>query len=200
MLSDQQVVEMKLEEYKMLRTEMNYEMQAQDSLINICLTSVTAVITFAFSQHMSMILLATYPILYFLLVRFLRHRERIMHISGYQIVFLEPYIGFHWETIGNKAHIEQINLKNYFWHVAHYHFWGVLAILNLCASLFIDYLYPPTSLYSTVIQYFVHVVAIILIYKVSFSLALASKVRAQKVQYWEQMKEKFLEKETTLNR
>lgn len=75
MSKDRLQVELKLEEYKILREEMNEETKEQDSLINICLTSVTAVIAFALSQHLSVILLAAYPIIFFLLSMFIRHRE-----------------------------------------------------------------------------------------------------------------------------
>lgn len=184
----------KMEEYKMLREELNDAMKTQDSLINICLTSVTAVLAFAFSQHLSVILLAAYPIIYFLLCKFIRHRERVVHISGYLIVYLEPIIGFTWETHNYIAYTkENKQVSQLFWETPHYHFWEALAFMTLCASILIDCLNHPTVILITVVQYIIHFVAIIVIHRSSVTLAKASELRKEKVQYWTMVKNNISE-------
>lgn len=194
MSDDRQQINVKLEEYKLLREEMCDEIRTQDSLINICLTSVTAVLAFAFSQHLSIVLLAAYPIIFFLLFRFIRHRERVMHIAGYMIAYLEPTIGFTWETHGDFAH-EPKGDKVYkvFLKTPHYHFWGALAVMTLCASILIDCINHPTVIPVTVVQYIIHVIAIIGIYSSSIALAKASDIRKDKVKHWKQIKKRYSE-------
>lgn len=123
----------------------------------------------------------------------------MMRISGYMIVYLEPFIGFTWETHGNIAYNKGNKpIYKVFWKTRYYHFWGVLAIMTLLASLMIDGInistsipttsIPATSILTTVILYMVHIVSIICIYESSFTLAKASNIRAEKVAYWRRVK------------
>lgn len=190
------LIETKIQEYMMLREEMNEEIKVQDSIINICLTSTTAVLAFAFSQHMSLILLAAYPIIFFCLSMFIRHRERVMNIAGYLIVYLEPIIGFTWETHGNWAHLnEKIDHKKFFLQSPHYHFWGVLAIMAILASIILDVLSPIEwtliTVLATILRYCLQVGLTIVIYQKSYKLAGTRDLRKQKVDRWKKIKKYY---------
>lgn len=188
------LIDSKLQEYLFLRSEIELSLKAQDSTINTCLTFVTAVLTIAISQKNTYIPILVYPAIFLFLHRFIRHREGLANMSGYMIIFLEPYIDIHWETynaIQYKRSRTGYTRKGA-WHAWRHIIWVGMAVSSLICSFLID---TTTSEKITrqqsnymVLFYAICILMTIVIYQISTRLVLFNQNRTNAIKKWNDFK------------
>lgn len=198
MLEQKQLYDSKMQEYILLREEMNEEMKAQQSIYNVCLTTVSALFAFAFAQKSSMVLLAAHILIMFFLSQNIRHTKRIMHISGYMIVYLEHDIGINWETYNSTAYTAQeATVKKQFIKYFHYHFWWILSCFSMISALILDITNKTLSInfskdlsnaLITLLVYLIHIAAVVLIGCLSYSTSKSHEKRRKSIDYWKNVK------------
>ena len=92
-----------LKEYEFLRSEIMYEMNLHNTLVTFTITVTVAALgaIFGFTSKSPLPFLYLFPfgILLPMSARIEYYRRSMMKLSGYMIVFLEPYLdGINWET------------------------------------------------------------------------------------------------------
>ena len=107
MQHDYAKIQSKLEEYKMLRSEILYFMNKDTTLFTCLFTSVTAVLFFSVEWKIPEGCLLVFLIIVPIGGKFAYHQKEMAKISGYMKHYLEPYIGFQWETFLGELSIHQ---------------------------------------------------------------------------------------------
>lgn len=93
----------KLKEYCLLKKEISYKMKICSNLINFTITTVVAILTFAFKQKNPYFFVLPYCIIFPISLRVLYYRTSVAKISAYIIVFIEDSVkGLKWETINSS--------------------------------------------------------------------------------------------------
>lgn len=100
-------IQCKLEEYKMLRSEMLYFMNKDTTLFTSLFTSVTAVLFFAVEWEIPEGCLLVFLIIVPIGSKFAYHQKEMAKISEYMQHYLEPDIGIKWETFLAKLSIHK---------------------------------------------------------------------------------------------
>lgn len=100
-------IKSKLEEYKMLRSEILYFMNKDTTLFTCLFTSVTAVLFFSVEWGIKEGSLLVFLIIVPIGSKFAYHQKEMAKISEYMKHYLEEDIGFHWETFLNELSIHQ---------------------------------------------------------------------------------------------
>lgn len=117
---DQQ--ESKLEEYKMLREEIQNCVERDNSLVTFMVTAVSTILTFAISANLQVpfLFLISFCIIIPFTGRISHYKTNVARISAYLIVFLEPEMDIKYETrnsmvksVKSKASKLLVAMRNY---------------------------------------------------------------------------------------
>ena len=92
--------ESKLEEYKMLREEIQNCVERDNSLVTFMVTAVSTILTFAISANLQVpfLFLISFCIIIPFTGRISHYKTNVARISSYLIVFLEPEMDIKYET------------------------------------------------------------------------------------------------------
>ena len=92
--------ESKLEEYKMLREEIQNCVERDNSLVTFMVTAVSTILTFAISANLQVpfLFLISFCIIIPFTGRIPHYKTNVARISSYLIVFLEPEMDIKYET------------------------------------------------------------------------------------------------------
>lgn len=92
--------ESKLEEYKMLREEIQNCVERDNSLVTFMVTAVSTILTFAISANLQVpfLFLISFCIIIPFTGRISHYKTNVARISAYLIVFLEPEMDIKYET------------------------------------------------------------------------------------------------------
>ena len=118
--------EEKLEEYKMLRDEMQNCIERDNSLTTFMVTAVATILTFAISANLQVpfLFLISFCIIIPFSARIAHYKGNVARISAYTIVFLESEMNIKYETRNILAKPKKtkkskllISMRNYigFW-------------------------------------------------------------------------------------
>lgn len=102
MRTDSMMIKNKLEEYKMLRSEILYYMNKDTMLFTCLFTSVTAILFFSFEWKIQEGCLLSFLVIIPIGSKFAYHQKQMAKISEYMQHYLEPDIGIMWETFLTK--------------------------------------------------------------------------------------------------
>ena len=98
--SNMEEQESKLEEYKMLREEIQNCVERDNSLVTFMVTAVSTILTFAISANLQVpfLFLISFCIIIPFTGRISHYKTNVARISSYLIVFLEPEMDIKYET------------------------------------------------------------------------------------------------------
>lgn len=98
--SNMEEQESKLEEYKMLREEIQNCVERDNSLVTFMVTAVSTILTFAISANLQVpfLFLISFCIIIPFTGRISHYKTNVARISAYLIVFLEPEMDIKYET------------------------------------------------------------------------------------------------------
>lgn len=116
--------EEKMYEYRMLREEIVYLMKLHKMLTLFLYSSIGVYLPFVLKQENPFYILTIYLIVLPIAYKNFYYREQLAKISGYMIIFLEPYLkGVNWESMnlilkrqphkGKNTNIKQIVYYEY---------------------------------------------------------------------------------------
>lgn len=97
--------EVKLEEYKMLRDEIQNCIERDNTLVTFMVTAVSTILTFAITANLQVpfLFLISFCIIIPFTGRISHYKTNVSRISAYLIVFLEPYIDIKYETRNSQV-------------------------------------------------------------------------------------------------
>lgn len=97
--------ESKVEEYKMLRDEIQNCVERDNSLATFMVTAVSTILTFAISANLQVpfLFLISFCIIIPFTARISHYKTNVARISAYLIVFLEPNMDVKYETRNSKV-------------------------------------------------------------------------------------------------
>jgi len=126
-----------LEEYRMLREEINEKLRAQDDIIKTCLTFVTAIITISLSIGNRYVLLLIQPIILVCLLRYNSYRSDLARKVGYIVVCIEKNINIKWETYNALSYkgLRDCRITGSVPHL----FWAVMSLMGTIGDILINY-------------------------------------------------------------
>ena len=126
-----------LEEYRMLREEINDKLRAQDDILKTCLTFVTAIITLSLSNMNRYILLLIQPIILVCLLRYNSYRSDLARKLGYIVVCIEKNISIKWETYNALSYkkLKDLRITGALPHLL----WVVMSIMGIVGEFIINY-------------------------------------------------------------
>lgn len=115
-----------LEEYKMLRDEIQNCVERDNTLATFMVTAVATILTFAISANLQVpfLFLISFCIIIPFSARLAHYKENVARISAYMIVYLEPKLEINYETDtiaaknpNSKKSLVMISMRNYvgFW-------------------------------------------------------------------------------------
>ena len=99
----------RIEEYKLLRSEIMYYMNKDTALLTCLFSAVTATLFFALKAKMPEGCMLAFLIIIPICSRFAYHQKQMAKISSYMVQYLEPELEIKWETrisgrnMGNTA-------------------------------------------------------------------------------------------------
>lgn len=120
------MTEIYLEEYKMLREEMQNCVERDNSLATFMVTAVSTILTFAvsFNLQVPFLFLISFCIIIPFSARISHYKGNLARISSYLIYYIEPKLGIDWETKNMQGKLPRgffsrliISMRNYvgFW-------------------------------------------------------------------------------------
>ena len=114
--------DIKLEEYKFLRDEIQNCVERDNSLVTFMVTAVSTILTFAITANLQVpfLFLISFCIIIPFTGRISHYKTNVARISAYLIVFLEPYMDIKYESRNilvkqNKSRLARIlvAMRNY---------------------------------------------------------------------------------------
>ena len=176
-----------LQEYTFLRSEIDNKLNAQDSLINICLTLVCAIFTISFSAWNSYLPLIIQPFTITILLRFNSYRDDLARKTGYIIVFIEQYLDIKWETHNAIEYKTNKILPGF-----HHSIWIIISLSTLICNLLIC-LHEQLNIKLIVIISIYHVIMAIVILCIIVQTDFKKK-RIKSITTWKRILENYEEK------
>ena len=177
-----------LEEYRMLREEINDKLRAQDDILKTCLTFVTAIITLSLSNMNRYILLLIQPIILVCLLRYNSYRSDLARKLGYIVVCIEKNISIKWETYNALSYkkLKDLRITGALPHLL----WVVMSIMGIVGEFIINYSKKEIAHWMLVQFHLVFLVLILfLICKGRFNIQ-----RERSINDWAELNVKFQDK------
>lgn len=177
-----------LEEYRMLREEINDKLRAQDDILKTCLTFVTAIISLSLSIKNRYVLLLMQPIILVCLLRYNSYRSDLARKLGYIIVCIEKNIDIKWETYNALSYkgLKNLRITGALPHLL----WGVLSIMGIIGDIIISYGKKETVHWMFVLLHLISLALIlVLIYKGRFNIQ-----RKNNIKMWKNLNKRYQDK------
>lgn len=177
-----------LEEYRMLREEINDKLRAQDDILKTCLTFVTAIISLSLSIKNRYVLLLMQPIILVCLLRYNSYRSDLARKLGYIIVCIEKNIDIKWETYNALSYkgLKNLRITGALPHLL----WGVLSIMGIIGDIIISYGKKETVHWMFILLHLISLALIlVLIYKGRFNIQ-----RKNNIKMWKNLNKRYQDK------
>lgn len=177
-----------LEEYRMLREEINDKLRAQDDILKTCLTFVTAIISLTLSIKNRYVLLLMQPIILVCLLRYNSYRSDLARKLGYIIVCIEKNIDIKWETYNALSYkgLKNLRITGALPHLL----WGVLSIMGIIGDIIISYGKKETVHWMFILLHLISLALIlVLIYKGRFNIQ-----RKNNIKMWKNLNKRYHDK------
>ncbi len=179
-------------EYDCIKTEIQNKIELHNNLITFTITTVVAVLAFAFSEKNPFLFLTPFCILIPMSFRITYYRLALSKLSAYAIVFLEPFLdGCEWErrnylivkqSIGNKRKSTKKSITMHYYD---------LFILGLVCYLGFLYYYIPdkTFCFFTIFNILWPVILLGYEFVLTKRMNSGDKMKEEWIKYWSALKE-----------